>query len=205
MLQRLFSSRVRVKLLTHFIASPEGRFYIRELERLIGEDYKSVVTELHNLESFGLLRSEKQGNLKYYSLDRNFYLYPELKKIIFKTTGVKGTLERELKKIKGIMYAFIYGSYAKGAEGPKSDVDLMVIGDVEVGRLVTSLRGPERSLQRRINYVVFDIPEVQKRLKNKDDFIREVFKDEKVMLIGEEDELRRIAHRRVNKTIQGIR
>lgn len=198
MLQRLFSSRVRVKLLNRFITSPEGRFYIRELERLTGEDYKSVVTELHNLESFGLLRSEKQGNLKYYSLDRDFFLYPELKKIIFKTAGVKGTLERELKKIKGITYAFLYGSYAKGTEGPKSDVDLMVIGGVEVERLVTSLRGPERSLQRKINYVVFDIPEIQKRLKNKDDFIREVFKDEKVMLIGEEDELRRIAQRRVN-------
>ena len=198
MLQKLFSSRVRVKLLNQFITSPEGRFYIRELERLIGEDYKSIVTELHNLESLGLLRSEKQGNLKYYSLDRNFFLYPELKNIIFKTAGVKGTLARELRKIKGIMYAFIYGSYAKGTEGPRSDIDLMVIGDVEVERLVGSLREPERSLQRKVNYVVFDLPEIQKRFKDKNDFVREVFEDEKVMLIGEEDELRRVAQRRVN-------
>ncbi len=198
MLQKLFSSRVRVKLLNQFITSPEGRFYIRELERLIGEDYKSIVTELHNLESLGLLRSEKQGNLKYYSLDRNFFLYPELKNIIFKTVGVKGILEQELKKIKGIMYAFIYGSYAKGTEGPRSDVDLMVIGDVEVERVVGSLREPERSLQRKVNYVVFDLPEIQKRFKDKNDFVREVFEDEKVMLIGEEYELRRIAQRRAN-------
>jgi len=198
MLQKLFSSRVRVKLLNQFITSPEGRFYIRELERLIGEDYKSIVTELHNLESLGLLRSEKQGNLKYYSLDRNFFLYPELKNIIFKTVGVKGILEQELKKIKGIMYAFIYGSYAKGTEGPRSDIDLMVIGDVEVERVVGSLREPERSLQRKVNYVVFDLPEIQKRFKDKNDFVREVFEDEKVMLIGEEYELRRIAQRRAN-------
>ena len=193
MLQKLFSSRVRVKLLNQFITSPEGRFYIRELERLTGEDYKSIVMELHNLESLGLLRSEKQGNLKYYSLDRNFFLYPELKNIIFKTVGVKGTLARELRKIKGIMYAFIYGSYAKGTEGPRSDIDLMVIGDVEVERLVGSLREPERSLQRKVNYVVFDLPEIQKRFKDKNDFVREVFEEEKVMLIGEEDELRRVA------------
>jgi len=193
MLQKLFSSRVRVKLLNQFITSPEGRFYIRELERLTGEDYKSIVTELHNLESLGLLRSEKQGNLKYYSIDRNFFLYPELKNIIFKTVGVKGTLARELRKIKGIMYAFIYGSYAKGTEGPRSDIDLMVIGDVEVERVVGSLREPERSLQRKVNYVVFDLPEIQKRFKDKNDFVREVFEDEKVMLIGEEYELRRIA------------
>ena len=198
MLQKLFSSRVRVKLLNQFITSSEGRFYIRELERLTGEDYKSIVTELHNLESLGLLRSEKQGNLKYYSLDRNFFLYPELKNIIFKTVGVKGTLAQELRKIKGIMYAFIYGSYAKGTEGPRSDIDLMVIGDVEVERLVGSLREPERSLQRKVNYVVFDLPEIQKRFKDKNDFVREVFEDEKVMLIGEEDELRRIAQRRAN-------
>jgi len=193
MLQKLFSSRVRVKLLNQFITSPEGRFYIRELERLTGEDYKSIVMELHNLESLGLLKGEKQGNLKYYSIDRNFFLYPELKNIIFKTVGVKGTLARELRKIKGIMYAFIYGSYAKGTEGPRSDIDLMVIGDVEVERLVGSLREPERSLQRKVNYVVFDLPEIQKRFKDKNDFVREVFEDEKVMLIGEEYELRRIA------------
>ncbi|UCD85452.1 MAG: nucleotidyltransferase domain-containing protein [Deltaproteobacteria bacterium] len=198
MLQKLFSSRVRVKLLNQFITSPEGRFYIRELERLTGEDYKSIVMELHNLESLGLLKGEAQGNLKYYSIDRNFFLFPELKNIIFKTAGVKGALEQELKKIKGIMYAFIYGSYAKGKEDPRSDIDLMVIGDIEIGRLIASLRGPERDLQRKINYVVFDLPEIKKRFKIKDDFVREVFKDEKVMLIGEEDELRRITQRRVN-------
>ena len=45
---------------------------------------------------------------------------------------------------------------------------------------------------------MFDLPEIKKRFKNKDDFVREVFKDEKVMLIGEEDELQRITQGRIN-------
>ena len=79
---------MRIKLLDVFLSVPKARFYIRELERKINEEAKNISRELQNLEALGLLVSEKQGNQKLYSVNEDFFLYPELKGIIFKTTGV---------------------------------------------------------------------------------------------------------------------
>ena len=87
-LKRLFSSRVRIKLLDIFLRTSGTRFYVRELARLLGEDAKNVSRELKNLEALGLLASEKKGNLKFYSVNEYFLLYPDLRSIISKTTGI---------------------------------------------------------------------------------------------------------------------
>jgi len=191
-LLKLFGSKARVELLSSFFSNPERRFYVRELERLTGEEYKNVNRELKNLEKIGLLTSEKEGNLKYYSLNQGFVLYPELKSMIFKTAGVQGALQTALLPIKGIKFAFIYGSFATGEETPKSDVDLMVIGKVRMERVLEILRDPEEKLNREINLSLFGLSEFKEQLKKKDYFVGEVFRDPKIMLIGSEDELRKL-------------
>lgn len=189
---KLFGSKARVEILSTFLSKPECRFYVRELERLTGEEYKNVNRELKNLEKIGLLTSEKEGNLKYYSLNQGFVLYPELKSMIFKTAGVQGALQTALLPIKGIKFAFIYGSFATGEETPKSDVDLMVIGKVRMERVLETLRDPEEKLNREINLSLFGLSEFKEQLKKKDYFVGEVFRDPKIMLIGSEDELRKL-------------
>jgi predicted transcriptional regulator with HTH domain len=104
MLQSLFSSRVRVRVLTHLFNHPDQAFYARSLAREIGEHYNAVWQELNNLERIGLLLTEQSGNVKYYRLNSGFPIYDELKRIILKTSGLGqaireavdplGTLER---------------------------------------------------------------------------------------------------------------
>jgi len=185
-LDRLFSSKLRIKLLDVFLSSPDARFYIRELERKIKEEAKNVSRELKNLEALGLLISEKQGNLKYYSVNENFFLYPELKAIIFKTTGVQGILKEALERLKGIETAFIYGTYATGKESESSDVDVMVIGKPDLTELNEVISNLEEKLNREINYMCFDQEEFKKRRKAGDAFINEVLSGEKIMLKGTE-------------------
>jgi predicted transcriptional regulator len=96
MLHKLFSSKVRIALLNTFFLHPEKTFYLRELERITGEDYKNVSTELKNLESIGLLTSSKSGNLKYFHVNPEFLIYPELKSIFFKVRGAPGLLKQVL-------------------------------------------------------------------------------------------------------------
>ena len=86
-LHKLFSSKVRIELLNTFFLHPEKSFYLRELERITGEDYKNVSTELKSLESLGLLTSRKSGNLKYFQVNTGFLIYPDLKSIFFKVRG----------------------------------------------------------------------------------------------------------------------
>jgi len=183
-LDRLFSSKLRIKLLDVFLRSPNARFYIRELERKIKEEAKNVSRELKNLEALGLLISEKQGNLKYYSVNENFFLYPELKAIIFKTTGVQGLLKEALERLKGIETAFIYGTYATGKESESSDVDIMIIGKPDLTELNEVISDLEEKLNREINYMCFDQEEFKERRKAGNAFINEVLSGEKIMLKG---------------------
>lgn len=185
-INRLFSSKLRTKLLDVFLSSPNARFYIRELERKIKEEAKNVSRELKNLEALGLLISEKQGNLKYYSVNENFFLYAELKAIIFKTTGVHGLLKEALERLKGIETAFIYGTYATGKESESSDVDIMVIGKPDLTELNEVISDLEEKLNREINYMCFDQEEFKERRKAGDAFINEVLSGEKIMLKGTE-------------------
>jgi len=124
MLHKLFSSKVWIELLNTFFLHPEKSFYLRELERITGEDYKNVSTELKNLESIGLLTSSKSGNLKYFHVNPGFLIYSELKSIFFKIRGAPALLKQVLSDDKEIEYAFIYGSFAAGTENEKSDIEI---------------------------------------------------------------------------------
>jgi len=193
MLHKLFTSRVRVELLNTFFQHPEQSFYLRELERITGEDYKNISTELRNLESIGLLASSRSGNLKYFRLNQGFLLYSELKSVFFKIKGAPGLLKQVLSGSKDIEYAFIYGSFASGNENEISDIDLMAIGKMPLENLLKLLREPEKSLGRDINPSLFPISEIKQRIKDRDPFISRVMAEPKIMLIGDEDELRRLA------------
>jgi predicted nucleotidyltransferase len=193
MLQKLFSSRVRVEILSTFFMNPERELYLREVARLTGEDYKNVSMELRNLKEIGLLSSRNEGNLKYFGLNKEFVIYEELKSIFMKTRGAVGILREAVLNKRDIDYVFVYGSFATGEERTESDIDLMVIGKISLEEVLTLIRGPEEKLSREINVSVYDLQEIRKRVKDHDSFIMEVLGGLKIMLIGDENELRRIA------------
>ncbi len=188
-IHRLFSSKIRAKLLDVFLSLPKARFYIRELERKINEEAKNISRELKNLESLGLLTSETQGNQKYYSVNEDYFLYSELKGIILKTTGVLGLLKEALTKLKGVEAAFIYGSYATGKETEGSDVDLVIVGKPDLTELNEEICGLEAKLNREINYMCFEREEYEEQKKIKDAFISEISTEEKILLKGSENEV----------------
>jgi len=90
MLQNLFSSSVRVALLTHLFTHPYERFYARELARVLDVHYNAVWRELNNLQAIGLLVGEENATVKYYRLNPQFPIYDERKRIVLKTTGLGG-------------------------------------------------------------------------------------------------------------------
>ncbi len=192
MLQKLFSSRVRVEILSVFLMNPERELYVREVERVTGEDYKNVSMELRNLEEIGLLSSRNEGNLKYFSLNKEFVIYEELKSIFMKTKGAVGILREAVSTKRHIDYVFIYGSFATGEERAESDIDVMVIGGISLEEVLALIRGPEEKLSREINVSLYDLQEMRKRVKNRNPFIMEVLEGAKIMLVGDEDELRRV-------------
>ena len=130
--------------------------------------------------------------MKYYSLNKTYLLYDELRSIILKTRGAVGTLKETLSKAKNIDYAFIYGSLAAGTETAKSDIDLMVVGEISMENLLSLMRIPERTLGRQINSSLYSVKEYGNRMNKKDPFVARVMTEPKIVLMGEGDELQRI-------------
>ncbi len=201
MLQKLFSSKLRVELLGLFFGRPDEELYVREIGKMLGDDAGNISRELKNLESVGLLVSRNRGNLKYYHLNRKFLFYEELRSIFLKTRGAAAVLQKALSRMKGVEYAFIYGSVAAGRETARSDIDLMVIGEVPLERLIKALKKPEEILGREISPSLYDRREIEKRLREKEPFIRRLMQEPKVMLVGEEDGLRKLAEKGPDKTV----
>jgi len=191
MLEQLFSSRVRVRLLTTFLTNPDARFYTRQLERLLDGSPYAIQRELRRLEAIGLLEAQPEANIKYYAVNKDFAIYPELKNIILKTTGVGDVLHEGLAKLGTVEQAFIYGSVAAGDEDGLSDIDLMIIGKVDLIRLSSVISQLEDSIRREINYIVYERWEMERKLQEGDVFLNNVDSGPKIMLIGREDELRR--------------
>jgi predicted nucleotidyltransferase len=192
MLQNLFSSHVRVALLTHFFSHPDERFYARELSRQLEEHYNAVWRELGNLEAVGLLSSEESAGAKYYRLDPAFPIYEELKRIILKTTGLGQVLREALGRLGALDWAFVYGSVAAGDEDLLSDIDLMLVGEVDLMALSEVIASLEDQLGRSIHYVVLSQVELRQRLAEQDPFLTNVMSGPKILLIGEENGLRAV-------------
>jgi len=186
-LNALFSSRLRVMLLDIMLSSPGSRCYAREISRKIHVDAKNVSQELNKLERLGILKSERQGPLKYYSPDKYFFLYNELKNMIFKTTGALGALRSALERIPGIEIAFVYGSYASGTETKDSDIDVIIIGKPDITVLNDAFEALEGKLDLEVNYLCYGREEFDKKNKDKDPFIVEALAGKRTAVIGNLD------------------
>ena len=187
MLEALISSNTRVKLLTLFLLNPGSEFYLREIVRKAEENRNAVRRELANLESFGLITSQKKGNQLYYTVNTGHYLYADLQKIVLKTEGVAGTL-REALAGEDIACVFIYGSYARGTPTKKSDIDLFIIGAVEEDRLIPVIHSCEQATGREINYTLMSESEFLRRKKDGDPFVKNVLQEEKILICGSCDD-----------------
>lgn len=185
----VFKSKTRSKLLRLYFTNPSARFYVRQLKEKLEVSVGNLHRELKYLEGQGILSSAKEGNLKYYSLNKSYPLYKELKSIVHKTIGLEGGIKKRLKQIKNINNAFIFGSYAKEKETAVSDIDLFVIGQPNENKLVAKINKLEKELGREINYHVYSKKDLNKKRKEENSFIKAVLNGEKIMLIGGGNEL----------------
>ncbi|MBC8263495.1 MAG: nucleotidyltransferase domain-containing protein [Anaerolineales bacterium] len=194
-LELLFSSSARVKILTLFLLNPESRFYQREIEGLTGLPIRAVQREVKRLETLGLLQRTVDGNRVYYQVDREFFLFPELKIMILKTTGLGSLLREKLRNEDRIKIAFIYGSYAADQETTSSDIDLFVIGGLSSKELHAAVKEAEKVAHREINYTLFSLEEFCRKARARNGFLLNVFGGQKIFLKGDEVALQSLAAR----------
>lgn len=180
-------SDLRRKVLTFFFVNRKARVYVRQLAVALGADSTNVSRELARLEREGFLRAEREGRQLYYSVNRD---YPHLKPVFVLlggSVGIKPTLKRALKNVKGIEQAWIYGSFAKDEADAESDIDLLIIGSPDQAQLAVEIRKAERALKREINYTVLAFPELNQRLAACDAFLTDIWNGKRIEIIGHGD------------------
>jgi len=167
-------SGVTKKLLNYFFINPDGSLYVNELARKLVLDKRNLVKKIRELEKEGILESQIRGNLRLYSINKDYALYNEFRRIVIKTTGFEDRLRKIIKDTKNAKEAYLYGSYASNKMDAHSDIDLLVVGSHNIISLQRKLSAIQREIDREINTVNMDEREFKKRILNKDPFIRSV-------------------------------
>ncbi len=164
-------------------------FYLRQLARLTNIALGPVQREIRQLVEAGLVSKKTIGTQTLYSANRESPVFREIKGLVTKTVGMHDVLAEALSSLRDeINLAFVYGSVARSREREHSDVDVMVVGNVDFDAIVEKLRDAEKTLNREINPTVYSIREFSKKLRG--NFLKTVLAEKKLFIIGDEDDLR---------------
>ncbi len=193
---KITKSKTREKILQLFFSDINKRYYLRELEKILSISVANIRRELLSLEKAGLFRREKMGNQVYYYLNKENPIFDEFKKIVSKTIGVEARIREGLKKVATIDAAFIFGSLAREKEDSFSDIDLMIIGKPDESILISKISSIESDLRREINYNIFSAKDIKDGLKKKEVFLEEIIANQKIFIIGNQNDLEKIIGRR---------
>jgi predicted nucleotidyltransferase len=178
-------------VLALLFGNSEKSFYTREIANMIGASVGAVAPQLTALASVGLLVASKSGNQVYYQANRKSPIFEEMKGLVAKTVGIHQQLQSAFEPLSSrIVVAFIYGSMAKHQETAESDVDLMVVGDVQLDELLEHLAKVEKQIGRPINPTIHSVTEFSTKLSSGSHFVSSVVRGEKIFIIGGEVELR---------------
>lgn len=176
-------SQVTRKLLNYFFLNPQEILYINEISKKLELDKRNLVKKIKELEKEGILKSQRRGNLKLYSINQDYPLYEEYKRIVVKILGFEENLKSVLKDLKGVKEAYIYGSYAEDKMDVYSDIDLLVVGNHNMALLQKGLSRLQKEINREINVINMDDHEFKKRIKNKDSFVVGILKQKNIKVI----------------------
>jgi predicted nucleotidyltransferase len=184
-------SEYRRRVLGLLLLHPDERFHVREIARLTNTTAGTLHRELSKLAQSNVLLREVSGNQVYYQANRNFPIYTELASILKKTSGLVDVLFASLAPLaEKIEVAFVFGSVAKGTENLGSDIDVLIIGDIDFTEIVTALYSAQSSLGREINPKIYSREQWKTCLQKQDLFTQEVLNNPKLFIMGTECDFR---------------
>lgn len=194
MIDSLFGSKTRVKLLHLFLNNPGKSFYVREITRLIDEQINSVRRELSNMMDVGVVTSQTTDNKLYYEVNQRYEHYVPLRAIFadqhVEAVSQKGPVASwhdSLQQLPGIRLLVIAGVLVKDST---SAVDILLVGDIPTPKLKKIMKDVEKAEGRDLNYSVLRYDEFYYRLSVRDKFITEILNGKYTVLVDTDDMLK---------------
>lgn len=167
---------------------------MRQIARHVHASAGSARRELEKLAAVDLITRTSIGNQVFYRANQANPVFAEMRALVNKTVGIFNVLRSALEKVsEQITIAFVYGSVARQTETAESDVDLLIIGAAVLNDVLFCLAPAETALGRTVSPTVYSVAEFTKKLEEGNHFLNAVIDSKKVFLIGNEDELRKMA------------
>jgi len=192
MLENIFGSRTRVKLLKLFLQRPSEAFFVRELARLSEEKINSVRRELNNLTEIGLIKTlvvapenstkkVRKSDKKFYQADTNFVLYEEFRNLILKSRLLlEKTIAKELKALGKLKFLMLSGFFVGNEH---AQTDMLIVGQVPREKLRVLIKKMEKNFGQKIKYTLMTENEFAYRNKITDKFLFEVLEGKKMVIL----------------------
>lgn len=183
MIDKLFGSKTRVKLLHLFMNHPGQSFYVREITRMVDEQINSVRRELSNMLEVGVIISDTADNKLYYQVNQRYDYYTALRAIFAGESisaeaaapnGDAGVSQQHvtlINEIPALRLAIFAGILVKGSTAP---IDIMLVGNLATAKIKAAIKMIEKVEGRELNYTVLPYDEFYYRLSVRDKFITEV-------------------------------
>ena len=182
--------RVRRGVLSATLTRPDKWWYLSELAHFLHTRPSSLQRELAALVQSGILEQRRDGRRTYFKAETRSPIFGDLRSIFEKTVGLVPTLKTVLRPFEDrIACAFIYGSVARREERATSDIDLMIIGEVGLSELSTTLRKAEKRLGREVNVTNYSVDEFGRKVAESDHFLTTVLKGNLEFVKGEQRDL----------------
>lgn len=188
MLEQLFGSRTRIKLLRLFLGNPAQEYFVRELTRRTSEQINSIRRELSNLETIDLVSSTERDLKKFYQVNTHHILYPELRALILKSRlMLEKSFVHAIRDAGRLKLLLLTGQFVDHHESP---VDILMVGQVNRGKLVPLLNKFKDNFGAELRFTVMSETEYQFRKDITDKFLYSILNGPKVVVF---DDL--LAHR----------
>lgn len=193
-LMDLLFPAARQRVLAVLLLQPRSAFHLRELARLTDSHAGTLGREVDKLARTGLLLRSEQGNQVRYNANTGHPLFEDLAALFRKTHGVVPAVREALAPLDAqIRLALVFGSVARGTPSPGSDVDLLVLGDVNFMTLAQAVFPLHAALGREVNTVLYAPEEFAQRVRTGDAFARDILAKPQLFVKGGADELAELA------------
>lgn len=181
--------KTRRAVLGLLYARPDEAFYLRQITREVRAGQGAVQRELQRLGDAGVLLREARGREVHYRANRACPIFAELHGLVQKTVGLADVLRAALTPLQtAITLAVVYGSQAAGTATAGSDVDLLVVGDVDDMALHKAVAQAEAKLARPVNYTVLSPTEFARKRRQRGGFVARVLAGPRIALLGPRDD-----------------
>lgn len=190
----LLFKEYRRRVLGLLLLHPDRSYHVREIARLTDTVPGTLHKELSKLATAGILTKAHRGNQVTYQANRHSLIYEELASILRKTSGLAEVVADALTpRNNQIEVALIFGSIASGKATESSDIDLLLVGEIDFSEAVKTLHPIQNILGREINPKVYNAREWLKENEENPAFIRELLAKPVINVIGGKDDLRQFA------------